>query len=157
MGTKRRIINRGKSGRLTPEVVAAWQRADFHELNRLLRIAPWEANPLPSEITVLGCSEGDLDTNPDRLLERALMWQRKLLAVAGWPDCRATYEENLRDAEEGFDWARKRFENPPRGEYGTGTTPEERRQRMLDTAAEVEYRKGLLAGLDRVQKKWARP
>src|SRR6516164_1678401 len=100
MVTKRRILKRGKTGHLTPEIISAWTRADFHELNRLLRIAPWEANPLPSEITVLGCSEDDLDTRDprqiqDQSIEKALVWQRKLLAVAGWPDCRARYKENL--------------------------------------------------------------
>jgi len=159
MGTKRPVIDRGKGGRLTPEIVDAWKRADFTALHLLLRLGPWEASPLPLEISLLGCSQDDElpEYPPDRQsLERSQALQRQLLAVAGWPDCRKGYEENLRRAEQSAEWARKRFEYLPAGEYGTGTDLETRRQRMLDAEDEVEYRKRLLAGLTRVQRKWAR-
>jgi hypothetical protein len=164
MGTKRQTINRGKGGHLTPDIIAAWKRADFERLHILLRLAPWEVSPFPREIAgPLGCSADDLPLDPENpnkeweeSIPKALEWQRKLLAVAGWPDCRHEYEEKLRDAEASYEWARKRFEHLPAGEYGTGTDLETRRQRMLDAEDEVEYRRELLAGLTRVQKKWAR-
>ena len=161
MSTKRQTINRGKGGHLTPDIIAAWKRADFTALHLLCRLAPWEPSPFPPEIAgPLGCSEDDLPIDPEadaweKSKPKVLEWQRQLLAVAGWPDCRHVYEEELRDAEASFEWARKRFEKLPAGEYGSGTDLETRRERMLQAEAELAYRKKLLAGLTRVQKKWA--
>jgi len=108
MSTKRRIINRGKPGRITPEIVDAWKRADFHALHMLLRLRPWNASPLPKEIAgPLGCSLDDLpidldDPNRDEALPRVVAIQQELLRIVGWPDCRHVYEENLADAENGL-------------------------------------------------------
>jgi len=162
MSTKRRIINRGKPGRITPEIVDAWKRADFHALHMLLRLRPRNASPLPKEIAgPLGCSLDDLpidldDPNRDEALPRVVAIQQELLRIVGWPDCRHVYEENLADAEKWAAWCRKRFEHLPAGEYGTGTDLESRRQNMIEAEAEAAYCRELLAGLTRVQKKWAR-
>jgi hypothetical protein len=159
MGTKRRIIDRGKGGRLTPDIVDAWKRVDFERLHILLRLAPWEPSPLPREITILGCSQDDKLPGylPDRKsLERSQALQRQLLAVAGWPDCRHDYEEQLREAEADLIRCRDRVENPPREQYCWIDKPEACRQALDDALDQVEYRKRLLAGLTRVQKRWAR-
>jgi hypothetical protein len=117
---------------------------------------------LPREITALGISEdylSDVDANEARAhgWPKALALQKQLLKLAGWPNCRQAYEENLREAEEDAAHCRDRVEHPPSGEYGTGTDPESRRERMLEAEDEVAYRKQLLAELGEVQKKWARP
>jgi hypothetical protein len=161
MSTKRQTINRGKGGHLTPDIIAAWKRADFTALHLLCRLAPWEPSPFPPEIAgPLGCSEDDLPIDPEadaweKSKPKVLEWQRQLLAVAGWPDCRHVYEEELRDAEESLAWARDRVENPPREQYCWIDKPEACRQAFEDALDQVEYRKRLLAGLSRVQKKWA--
>src|SRR6188472_3143559 len=108
MATKRRTIRRGiRSNRLTPEVIAAWMACDYRALHCALGLQPHEPSPLPREIGALGCSEEDLarvaPDSPrlwDKALPRSLELQRRLLALAGWPDCREAYETNLREAEE---------------------------------------------------------
>jgi hypothetical protein len=158
MGTKRRIIDRGKGGRLRPDIVDAWKRADFERLHILLRLGPWEPSPLPLEIAgPLGCSQDDgLPEYPAdrRSLQRSQALQRQLLAVAGWPDCRHEYEKNLRNAEKELSWARERYENPP-VDYSWMGTPEAREQRLHDAEEEVEYRRELLAGFEAVRAEWA--
>jgi hypothetical protein len=86
---------------------------------------------------------------------KALRLQKQLLDLAGWPSCRQQYAENLREAEEDAAYCRERFEHPPAGEYGTGTDPQSRRERLEDAIAEVEYRRELLEGLEAVRAKWA--
>lgn len=44
MATKRRKVNARAIG-LSPAAIEAWQRGDFHGLNRLLGIAPFEVSP----------------------------------------------------------------------------------------------------------------
>jgi hypothetical protein len=158
MPTNRRKRDRTKRYQITPEAIAAWKACDYHPLHRALGLMPWDLSPLPREITPLGVSE-DMPLNqfdPHGSDKKMLALQRQLLSVGGWPDCRAAYEENLHEAEEDAAKARDCYLNPPQGEYGWGTKPEERRQRMLDAEDEVEYRKELLAGLTRVQRKWTR-
>ena len=50
---------------------------------------------------------------------------------------------------------RKRVENFPGGELGTGTGPAERQKSLENALERVEYRRELLAGLDAMQAKWA--
>src|SRR6516225_6611684 len=64
MPTNRTPIGRKSVLKITPEAIGAWKRADFDALHRLLGLAPWEASPLPYEITALGCSENDLPVEP---------------------------------------------------------------------------------------------
>src|SRR5262249_47976005 len=159
MPTNRRRFDRTRR-HITPEAIAAWQRADFHALHHLLGLKPWEASPLPYEITVLGCSEDDLPLGQDcskwdKTLPKAVALQKQFLAVAGWPHCRKIYEEQLHDAEEHVAYCREQVEHPPQGAFGTGCGLESRQETLEDILAEVEYRQELLAGLDAVQRKWA--
>ena len=158
MPTNRTPIGRKSVLKITPEAVGAWKRADFDALHRLLGLAPWEASPLPYEITALGCSEDDLPIDEDasdwdKSIPNAVALQKQFLVVAGWPDCRAIYEEQLHDAEKSVAYYRELIEHPDRGGQGTGSDPESRRKALDDVIDEVEYRKGLLAELDDVRKK----
>ena len=160
MPTNRTPIGRKSVLKITPESIAAWKRADFDELHRLLGLAPWKASPLPYEITALGCSEDDLPIDRDssywdKSLPKAIALQKQFLALAGWPDSRKICEEQLHEAEEWLDYCRERVEHPPIGEFGTGCDPESRRENLADAEDEVAYRQELLAGLDAMQRKWA--
>ena len=160
MPTNRTPIGRKSVLKITPEAIGAWERADFNALHRLLGLAPWEASPLPYEITALGCSEDDLPIGPDardwdKSLPKAVALQKQFLAVAGWPDCRNIYEEELHDAEEWAAYCRELVEHPDRGGQGTGCDPQSRRKALKTALAKVEYRKRLLTELDDVQRKWA--
>jgi hypothetical protein len=95
------------------------------------------------------------DRDWNKSILKALDWQRKLLAVAGWPDCRNVYEKNLARAEKTAARCRQRHEHPPAGEYGTGCDPETRRERMVEAEDEVPYRRELLAEFDATRAKWA--
>ena len=158
MSTKRRIIDRGRSNHLRPEIVAAWMAGDVEALHIALRLRPWEPSPLPYEIAgPLGCDEDDAppdDPDDRESLAQSLAWQRKLLAAVGWPDCRNIYQENLIDAEQSLEYARKRFEHLPAGEIGTGTDLESRRQRMVEAEAQVTYCRALLAAFEAVRAEW---
>jgi hypothetical protein len=143
MSTNRRTKRRGAKPGITPEVIAAWQAADFRALHRALGLAPWEPSPLPREIIALGCSQDDeVDADSDRCWDRALpkvlAIQRKLLEVAGWPECREAYEGNLREAKE---WAA----------YCRGLPS--LRAKLRDAQDEVAYRKRLLDELDPISRK----
>ena len=106
MPTNRKPVRRNLRRRISPAAIAAWQAADYHALHSALGLSPWEMSPLQDTITALGVSEENaplvqsgatlLDNNSYAL---ALELQRELLAIAGWPDCREAYEENLREAE----------------------------------------------------------
>ena len=54
-------------------------------------------------------------------LGRTQALQRELLKVAGWPDCRAAYQENLREAEEWEEYCQELVDHPDRGHSGTGS------------------------------------
>jgi hypothetical protein len=160
MPTNRTPIGRKSVLKITPEAIGAWKRADFDALHRLLGLKPWEASPLPIEVTALGCCEDDLPVEPnsdlgDQSLPKAVALQRQFLAGAGWPDCRSLYEKQLHAAEAHVAYCREQIEHPPLGEYGTGCDPVSRQEALDDALAEVVYREKLLAGLDAVQKKWA--
>jgi hypothetical protein len=81
-------------------------------------------------------------------LKRSLELQRKLLAVAGWPDCRESYEQNLRKAQKGVRECRELVRHPERGGIGTGCDPASRREQLATALAELAYRKKLLADLE---------
>jgi hypothetical protein len=153
MPSKRIPIRRDQRQRITPEVVAAWKAADHHALQRALHLKVWEASPLPVEITPLGVCE-EWAENPGgargwaESYPQAIAFQRELLAVAGWPDCRAAYEENLRRAEETARYYEALVANPALGGQCTGDSAQSRRERLELALAEVEYRRALLAGLD---------
>jgi hypothetical protein len=149
MSTKRRTLRRGgRKGRLTPEVIAAWLAADFHALHCALGLRVWEASPLPREITPLGCDDDGAD-------RQAVELQRRLLAAAGWPDCRHVYEANLREAQGWASSCRELVKYPDRGGQGTNCDPASRREALRRAEAEVRYRKELLTGLDEVRRRFA--
>ena len=156
MPSNRTPIRRKTNAHISPEVIAAWKRADFMALHRLLNLKPWQSSPLPLEITRLGVGEAlDPEDHHYRDDLKILALQRELLALAGWPNCEAIYKEKLREAEEWADYCRERIEHPPVGEFGAGRDPENHRERLADAEAEVAYRQELLAGLNAVQAKWA--
>jgi len=141
--------------RITPAVISAWQHADREALHIALGLKPWQPSPLPVEITLLGVGEDNLDpqNREDSLI--ALKLQRRLLAIAGWPNCRQTYEENLLDGERHLSYCRDRVDHPPvgdRGNYRNG--PEYRQEDLEDGIEAVAYRRELLAELDQVRRKW---
>jgi len=144
MVTNRKPVNRSRTRQLTPEAIAAWEAADYLALHRALDLAPWDASPLPYEITALGVDDDDVDSahanvrgdGPwKRSLEPAIKLQRQLLKIAGWPDCRKEYEENLESDQGWLDYCRELVEHPERGGQGTGCDPESRR-RALQQAEE---------------------
>ena len=100
MTTHRRTITRGTRKRITPEAVLAWQACDIKGLQKALGL-PFPgaaASPFPKTITALGVSEADLPLpdNPslfEQTIPRALDFQRRLIAMAGWPN-RGNTEEH---------------------------------------------------------------
>jgi hypothetical protein len=58
MPLKRRLP-KGREHRITPEAVAAFAAGDYMRLHRALGLRPWEASPLPLEVTALGVDQGD--------------------------------------------------------------------------------------------------
>jgi hypothetical protein len=165
MGTARRPINRGFRRQLTPEAIAAWEASDFQALHRALGLSPADASPLPCEITALGVDDDDGDPDSERTnlrgdgpwkrsLKRAVAWQRQLLRIAGWPDCRQEYEKNLADAEKWAAYCHSLVEGPWRGGQGTGCDPVSRRRSLQEAEERVAWRKQLLAELDEVRERW---
>jgi len=75
--------------------------------------------------------------------------QRELFALAGPPDHRPGYEENLRDAEERVAYARELVADPESGDQGTGFDPAGRRRGLREALEELAYRRELLEGLDK--------
>lgn len=160
-----RIARRQNRRQITPEVIAAWEAADYHALHAALGLDPWDASPLPEEITALGVPDDD-EVNAYRAsvrgenghwaqsLKPAVMLQRQLLKIAGWPDCRKAYEENLEEAERTAAYCRELVEHPERGGQGTGSDPESRRRRLQQADDEVAWRKQLLKELDGCRKQW---
>jgi hypothetical protein len=72
MPTNRTPIARNRSGhRITPEVVAAYEARDYLALHRALSLKPWQASPLPLELTALGVDQGRA---PDEGTAFALSW-----------------------------------------------------------------------------------
>ena len=138
--------------RFPPATIAAWQACDWAALHCALGLAPYEASPLPVEITPLGVSEHRApDPGSNRLGDasyaKALALQRALIACAGWPDCRGVYEKNLADAKEMRDYYQELVDYPGRGPYGERL--DKRRADLKEAKAEVAYRRRLLAELPR--------
>jgi hypothetical protein len=160
MTTNRRTVRRGgKRGRITPEAIAAWQAADYSALHAALGLKPWEPSPLPAEITALGVTQdeepiGDSTRLWNDALPKAQALQRELLAVAGWPDCRAEYEKNLRRAREMASYYRMLYRHPERRHQGTGSDDLSLRRKLKDEEREVRYRQQLLRELARVQEEY---
>ena len=94
---------------------------------------------------------GKVDINAgccwDAAYPKVLALQRELLAVAGWPHCRAAYEENLREAEEWRDYRVLLVRDPDARHQGTGMDEASLRERLKEAREEVAYRKKLLADL----------
>jgi hypothetical protein len=129
-------------------------------LHRLLGLKPWESSPLPVGVTRLGVDQGDTPENCgpewDATMPKAIRLQRELLAIAGWPDCRAEYERQLREAKErAADCRDAVVQVSNGGAHGAGTDLESRREALEDAEAEVKYREKLLDGLAEMQAKWA--
>jgi hypothetical protein len=144
---------KGRAHKITAEAIAAWKAADYMALHQALGLHPWEASPLPDVITALGVSEervasADLTIPHEQTYAQALALQRELLAVAGWPNCRAAYEKNLFDAENRANYCEDLIRHPERGGQGTGCDMESRQAALEDALEEVEYRRALLDELD---------
>ena len=103
--------------RITTEVIEAWRSCNFDTLHKALDLRPWERSPLPREVSSLGCSEGEeSDSGPSHeSWHQAIELQRELIKIAGWPDCRAAFEENLRDAQSRVAYAQELVDHPERG------------------------------------------
>jgi hypothetical protein len=94
---------------------------------------------LPYEISICGVTDDDFDSyrasvrgdGPwSRSLKKAVMLQRQLLKVAGYPrEARRALEENLAEAIRDRDIAREEIIHPP-GTQGTGCNPEARQARL---------------------------
>jgi hypothetical protein len=156
MSTNRTRKRRPPRGlRLSPEATAAWEACDESALRCALRLPPWEASPLPLEVTSAGVSEADppraTNTLHDKSYDRALKLQQLLLAAAGWPDCKTAYQENLREAESWRDYCKELIAHPEYGGRGTGCDPASRAEQLQDAEDRVAYRQELLDTLDEVR------
>ena len=81
----------------------------------------------------------------DASWQHAIAFQRELLAIAGWPDCRAAYEENLQKAKDRAAYCQQLLDHPQRG--GQGTDIASRKRALADALAGVAWRQALLDGL----------
>jgi hypothetical protein len=130
--------------------------ADYRALHSALGLHPGEASPLPDTIVGLGISEqrAAAVNNSARPFEKsyakALFFQRLLLEMAGFPDCRAAYTKNLADAQDWVAYCREMVEHPEFGHKGTGADPASRRAALGRALEEVEYRRGLLEKLPNI-------
>lgn len=104
-----------------------------------LHLHPWNHSPLPVEVISLGVDANDppdfLDALQREDWHNAAALQRELLKVAGWPDCRQAYRDNLAEARSVAG-------------IGTGCDPASRRRKLEEAKRKVAYRKRLLAELD---------
>ncbi len=120
-------------------------------------LKPWEPSPLPAEVTALGVSQDEQPMEDsgrfwDKGLPKAHALQRELLAVAGWPDCRAAFEEKLKDAREMASYYRAQLKHPERRHQGTGSDELSLRRKLKDEEREVRYRQRLLRELEAVRE-----
>ena len=155
MATNRTRIRRpGKKARITDEVIRAWKACDEDALRVALNLTPWNHSPLPEEITSLGVSQGE---PPDWLVDvhhradwfKAQKLQRELLNVAGWPNCRQVYRDNLAEASRWQRDCKSLVDNPEYGGQGTRCDPISRQEDLEEAKARVAYRRALLDGLDK--------
>ncbi len=142
---------KGRAHKITAEAVAAWKAADYSGLHRALGLHPWEASPLPEEITSLGVSEETAaSVDPDSTYgfedsyAVAVALQRELIAAAGWPNCRAAYADNLREAQGRARYCVEQVAHPDRGGGGTGCDLADRQAALESALDEVAYRQDLL-------------
>jgi hypothetical protein len=73
---------KGRAHKITPEAVEAFKAGDYRALHRALGLAPWEASPLPIEVTALGVDQGPPGPGADLWVEswpKAQELQRLLL------------------------------------------------------------------------------
>jgi hypothetical protein len=146
---------KGRAHKITAEAIAAWKSSDYMALHRALGPPPWQASPLPDTIISLGVSEETAAAvDPDSTYgfedsyAVAVALQRELIAAAGWPNCRAAYADNLREAQR---WARycvEQIAHPERGGGGTGCDPASRQAALESALDEVAYRQELLDDLE---------
>jgi hypothetical protein len=158
MPTTRHPIHRKATRRINDDAIRAWKNADYMPLHIALDLAPWQSSPLPTEVTVLGIDEDDIDPADRENYKsnlKILQLQKELLALCGWPDCRHIYEQELADAESYVTHCQDLVDHPGRGGQGTGCDPEIRRQALEQAQAKVEYRRRLLDELDETRRKWA--
>jgi hypothetical protein len=151
MPTRRRPLRRNLRRRINDQAIAAWKACDFLALHRALALHPWERSPLPIEVTALGVCEDSVrggETPWDESCATALALQRELMELAGPPDCRAAYEQNLKEAEQYAAHAQELIDHPERGGHGTGGDPASRQRALDDALVELAWRKELLAALD---------
>jgi hypothetical protein len=146
MPTRRTPLRRSLLRKINPAAIEAWKVADYLALHRALRLSPGDMSPLPETITALGCSEEN-PPNPDwkprpwdKSYTQAIELQREFLELAGWPDCRAAYEEKLQAAREMVEY----YSTPPTHQ-GTGTDPESWKAGLEDALEELAWREQLLA------------
>jgi hypothetical protein len=130
--------------------------ADYRALHSALGLHPGEASPLPDTIVGLGiseqryakaCENDHRMSLYERTFAKAIHFQRLLLEMAGFPDCRDAYEKNLADAVSEAAYCREVIEHPEFSHKGTGADPASRRAALERALEEVEYRKRLLAAL----------
>jgi hypothetical protein len=63
MPTKRRV-DKLRRHRISPEAVAAFEAGDYCALHKALGLRPWQASPLPLEVTSLGVDQGPPPDGP---------------------------------------------------------------------------------------------
>ena len=150
MSTNRTPTRPPTKRRITPEAAAAWQACDYLGLHSALHLHPWNHSPLPVEVISLGVDQGEppdyLDAHQCADWRAAQVLQRELLKVAGWPDCRAAYEANLKEALEWAAYCKEEVDHC--SHQGTGSDLASRRRKLEEAKTSVDYRKRLLAELE---------
>jgi hypothetical protein len=148
MPTRRTHISR-KRVAISPEAVAAWRACDYIGLHRALRLHPSEPSPLPLPVTALGCDPSE-EAYDDDGWRRAVELQRELLRIAGAPDYRESYRENLSEAEARVAYCRFLVDNPGQGSRGTGSDLESREKALAEALEALEYRQALWDSLPKL-------
>jgi hypothetical protein len=158
VATKRRPIARRRARRINQEAIEAWKACDYTRLQQALGLHPAHCSPLPLEVTALGVSQ-DLEPQGKGIRNNSLLaaqdLQRELLELAGWPDCRAAYEENLKDAQEMAAHYRELVRHPDRGgiSFADPARQAAERKRDLEKALEdVAWRQALLDELEEAKQ-----
>ena len=72
---------------ISSAAVEAFRAGDYHGLHRVLDLRPWEASPLPVEVTVLGIDRDERPVwlQPEGIADwcQAVELQRRLIEAAG--------------------------------------------------------------------------
>ena len=122
-------------------------------LHSALGLHPAQRSPLPLEVTALGVGEDSEPSPPreaspwDASWQQAIAFQRELLAIAGWPDCRAAYGENFQEAKDWAAYCQELIDHPQRGGQGTGSDIASRKRALANALVGVAWRQELLDGL----------